>query len=85
MVQGTGADMSKLAGIYFYRWILANDLWGIVKMCVPLHDEWVVEAPEEIGDQVDKQLESDMIKAGEFFCKKVKIKVDGGVSSAWEH
>lgn len=38
-VQGTSAKMSKLAGIYFYRWILENNLWGTVKICVPLHDK----------------------------------------------
>jgi len=47
--------------------------------------EWVIEAPEDIIEEADQKLAECMIKAGEFFCKKVEIKVDGGVASAWEH
>jgi len=84
-IQGTSSDMSKVAGIYLYEWILENNLWGVVKMCVPLHDEWLVEAPEELAEKVKPVLEDSMIRAAKVFCKSIPFKVTIKIADYWTH
>lgn len=84
-VQGSSADMSKLAGIYLYQWILKERLWGTVKICVPLHDEYFLESPEDISEIVKIKLEESMIKAAKVFCKNIPFKVESTISDHWTH
>lgn len=84
-IQGTSADMSKLAGIYVYEWILKNKYWGIVKMCVPLHDEWFLECPEDLGTTVEKILVDSMIRAAKVFCKTIPFKASSAIADHWKH
>lgn len=40
--QGTGAQMFRLACIYFWDYILKNNLFNIIKCCIPAHDRHFV-------------------------------------------
>ena len=84
-IQGTSADISKIAGVYMYEWIIKNNYWGIVKICVPLHDELFLECPEEIGELVKNNLIESMIKASKVFCKKIPFSVDAVIADHWMH
>lgn len=45
-VQGGGADVLKIAMVLIYQYIRDNNLFGIVKMVLNVHDELVCEYPE---------------------------------------
>jgi DNA polymerase I-like protein with 3'-5' exonuclease and polymerase domains len=84
-IQGTAADMSKLAGIKLFKWILDNNYFDIVKMCIPVHDEWVVECPINIQEVVSHQLQKAMEDAGKVFCKNIPIYASPVISHYWTH
>lgn len=78
-IQGTSADITKYALIFVH-----NGLKGLdAKMVNCVHDEIVVEAREEIADQVAKILEKGMIDGAEVVLKKCPIKVEAQVADFW--
>lgn len=83
--QGTGALMFKLASIYFYNYLVRNNLLFKVKMCVPVHDEWNIEIPEDIAVEVNNVLKQCMKDGGGFFIKKLDLPADGDVYDYWVH
>lgn len=77
--------MTKLAGIYFYKWILENNLWGKVLIDAPIHDEWVIEFPKNLGKKPAEKLKECMIEAGNVFCKTVPIDASLEIGTQWDH
>ena len=51
-IQGRGSMCFKLSSILFFNWILDNNLFNIVKCCIPVHDESNVECPTNIAEKV---------------------------------
>jgi DNA polymerase-1 len=84
-IQGSSADITKLAGVYFYRYIIENNLMFIVKLPNVVHDEWIVECPEEMAESISKVLQECMEKAGDVFCKTVKLKAEPCITKYWHH
>lgn len=82
-IQGTSAEITKLACIYLFKWILKNTLFEIVKICNVIHDEIVVECPDELSPQVAKVVKSAMCKAAEVYCKRVPLTADPDISTYW--
>ena len=68
-----------------------NGLFGIVKFCIPAHDEFNIEAPEEIAEQVADKLHECMVRAGKFICKIVPLEAEvsrlenGALPTYWIH
>lgn len=83
--QGTGATMFKTASIFLWDYLLEHDLLFKVKLCIPVHDEWDIEVPEELADKMVEVLKSCMQKAGAFFCKKVELPAEGDIYDCWIH
>ena len=90
-IQGTGAIIFKVASVYFFDYIIKNKLFNKVKLCIPVHDEWNIEAPAEIANDVVKVLYDCMVKAGSFFCTRCKLDADisydenGNLPTYWVH
>jgi len=84
-IQGSSADITKLAGVYFFRYLVKNDLLFKVLLPNVVHDEWIVEAPEEMAESLSIVLKECMEKAGDLFCQTVKLKADPMVTYYWEH
>jgi DNA polymerase I-like protein with 3'-5' exonuclease and polymerase domains len=84
-IQGTSADITKLAGVYFFRYLVANNLVFTVKMPNVVHDEWIVECPENMAEVIKNKLQECMEEAGEVFCKVVKLKAEPMVTHQWQH
>ena len=82
-IQGTSADMIKLALIYVRDRIRREGLDATPIHTV--HDEIVVEAREDQAKRTVKILGEEMKRAGERFLKEVPVKVDAVVSDVWEH
>lgn len=90
-IQGTGAIIFKVACVNFFNWIVKNNLFNIVKICIPAHDEVNCEAPKEIAEKVAQKLYECMIKAGEYFCTRCKLDAEisrdkeGNLPTYWIH
>ena len=84
-IQGTSADITKLAGIYFFEYLEKNNL--IFKVLLPnvVHDEWIVECPVDLSEELSKVLQESMERAGDVFCKTIKLKAEPCVTKYWKH
>lgn len=83
--QGTAAAMTKIAGIKYFNHLVDDGL--IFKVLIPndVHDEYLIEPPEEITEQEAKKLSECMEYAASIFCKKVTIKAVPEIASCWVH
>jgi len=80
-VQGTGADLLKLAVLMFDVEIRKK---GIDARIVNLvHDEIVVECGEDISHEIKSSLEHAMIQAGHIVLKHVPVEVESSISNRW--
>lgn len=84
-IQNRGAMCFKLASIKLFNWIKEHGYLNKVLMCVPAHDEFNLEAPEEIADEVAKVLVQCMIDGGKPFCPNVFLGADVEVGEYWIH
>ena len=84
-IQGSSADVTKLAMIYFFRYIMDNNLFGKLYMCNVIHDEIVVECKESKAEKVAKILKNCMERAGDKFCKTVPLTAEPCIEDFWNH
>ena len=78
-MQGTAADLIKLAMIAVHAWISTSQI--ISRLIMQVHDELVVEVPEEELDTVRKELPKLM---GNVARLDVPLVVDLGAGPNWE-
>lgn len=83
--QGTAAGMTKIAGIRYFNHLVNDGL--VFKVLIPndVHDEYLIEPPEEIAEQEAKKLSECMEYAAAIFCKKVTIKAVPEIAPYWVH
>lgn len=82
-IQGTSADMTKIAMIHIAKRYEEENLdAGLIHT---LHDELVTEASEKDAERAMEIQREEMIKAGNTLLKNCPIDVDGEVSKQWEH
>lgn len=90
-IQSRGSAIFKICAVNLFNWVVSNNLFGKVKFCIPAHDEFNLEAPEEIAELVADKLHEYMVKAGRFICKIVPLEAevsrlkDGSLPSYWIH
>lgn len=78
-IQGTNADITKLAMVMLHRELKGLD----AKIIFAVHDEIGVECDEAIADRVYEIMERVMLAAEAEFLDKVPCKVDGKIDSYW--
>lgn len=83
--QGTGIIILKFAMIKFFNWIVSNNLFNKVLICDLVHDEAVVEFPEEMKDIVPDKLKGCMEYSSSIFCDKLPIPAVPEVGTYWIH
>ena len=83
--QGTAAAMTKIAGIRYFNHLVNDGL--IFKVLIPndVHDEYLIEPPEEIAEQEARKLSECMEYAAAIFCKKVTIRAVPELADHWVH
>lgn len=81
----SSAEITKMACIFIFNYLLANDLIGIVKFVNVIHDEILIECPETIKDTMKKVVEDCMARAGNIYCKIVPLKAEAEVCNFWNH
>jgi DNA polymerase I-like protein with 3'-5' exonuclease and polymerase domains len=77
-IQGANADMTKLALI-----ALTDMLPDNARVVNTVHDEIVVEAPEDRAEEVCKLVEREMVKAGQRIISLVPIVADAKIGDYW--
>jgi len=77
-IQGTAADIIKLAMINIQKYIEEEELR--TKMLLQVHDELIFEIPDEETDEVPAKLKEMMETAVEF---SIPLKVDMGLADNW--
>jgi DNA polymerase I-like protein with 3'-5' exonuclease and polymerase domains len=82
-VQGTAAEVTKLAAVYFFDWIKKNKYQNIVLIPNDVHDELDAEAPDRLTKEVATNLQECMERAGEVYCKVVKLKAVPTIATDW--
>lgn len=87
LFQGLAADAIKLA-----MWNITKEahtdrsspLWGY-KICAMIHDEILMEGPEDRADEAAARLSEMMIEAAEVFCPDIPILAEAAVlGAAWK-
>lgn len=81
-IQGTGADILKLAVLLFNINLEKEEIKAKVVNLV--HDEIVVECKEDYSEKVKDLLEKAMREAGRYALKLVPIEVESVISKRWE-
>lgn len=81
-IQGTNADMTKLALIWIRNKIKEKKLNAMLVNTV--HDEIVLECDEQIAEDVADITRNCMIKAGEYYLSKLPVEVECSISECWE-
>lgn len=82
-IQTRGAHQMKLALSLIFEWIVDNNYLFIVKICNAVHDEVVIECPEELAEEVKEMVEKYMRKAGDHYLETLKIKADANIGDDW--
>lgn len=77
-IQGTAADIIKIAMIRVYRRLQTEQL--AARLILQVHDELIVEAPEHEIEQVKQLVQQEMEGA---VALKVQLKADVGVGKTW--
>ena len=77
-IQGTAADIIKIAMVRVYRRLQAEGLQA--KLILQIHDELMVECPRQEADTVCRLLVEEMEAAAEL---SVRLEVDAHVGDTW--
>lgn len=84
-IQTESAEITKIAGIRFFRWILDNNLFDKVLISNLVHDEIMVENDNEIAETIAIELKKAMDEAGNYFCKVIKLTATPEITLVWKH
>lgn len=81
-IQGSGADVTKLAMVFVYRRLLKEGFDARILMVV--HDELVVEVREDQAEVVARIVEEEMVRAFTHYFKNIPMRVDAHIGPTWE-
>jgi DNA polymerase I-like protein with 3'-5' exonuclease and polymerase domains len=79
-IQGTGADMTKLAMCYCHY---NNPFGDKFKLVTQGHDEIGFEVSEDIAEEAAEFAKREMIKAGEKFIRSMPVEVEAIIEDYW--
>lgn len=83
--QGSGIAILKLSMTLFFRWLCNEGYFGKVLLCNLVHDEAVIEYPEDLKDIVVPKLKHYMEKGASVLCKKLPIPAVPETGLWWIH
>ena len=84
-IQGTSADITKMAGVFMFRYLIEKDLLFKVFMPNVVHDEILLDCPKEIAETLAEALKASMEEAGKVFCKTVELTAVPVITDYWTH
>jgi len=84
-IQGSSADITKYACILFFKEVLKRNWFNVVKMVNIVHDEIIIEAPEELIELAKDVLLTSMKTAAIPFCPIVPLGASADIGDHWIH
>lgn len=84
-IQGTSAEITKLAAYLFFKYLRDNMLTDYIKIVNVVHDELLVEYLPEYETLVGKQVVHFMELAGTYFCKIIPLTAEVKFGDHWIH
>jgi DNA polymerase-1 len=84
-IQATSSDITKYAGILYWRSLVERSLVFTCKIVIICHDEYLLEVPKELAEQEAQILKQCMEEAGDFFCKRVPLTATPKITPFWNH
>jgi DNA polymerase-1 len=81
-IQGTNADMTKLALIWIRNKIKEGNIDA--KLVNTVHDEIVIECAAGIADEAAEIMRACMVQAGEYYLHKLPVEVEYAISDSWQ-
>lgn len=67
-----------------FNWIVDNGYFGVIHICVSVHDEINCDYPEEI-ENFPKVLTNIMESSAAKYCKSLPIPAEASVGDYWIH
>ena len=83
--QGSGIAILKLSMTLFFKWLCKEGYFNKVLLCDLVHDEAVIEYPENLKDIVVPKLQEYMEKGASVLCKKLPIPCVPETGDHWIH
>lgn len=83
LIQGTAALQTKLAGILMYEEFRKRGWLGTVKIVNVVHDEYVVECPAHMGEEVKQVVVEKMAEGGNYFMDEVVMYAEAKIADHW--
>lgn len=84
-VQGTSADITKTALLLLWNWIIENNYFKVVNICNVVHDEVIVECPDDLVKIISEKVVECMVKAGKIFYTRVPLNASCEIGDHWLH
>ena len=89
-IQGTNADMTKIAMYEFRKYIRKyekdhNDGKYLAHIMLQVYDEILVDSPEHLAQKFGDQLTKCMVDAGNLFIKNVPVEASCVAADTWVH
>lgn len=81
-IQGTSADMIKLAMIHIHQWLEEQHLLENIRLVLQIHDEIIYEVEDSLCSQFEQKAQEIMENVLEISYKKVKSEVPFVVKSS---
>ena len=84
-IQGTASEISKIASIYVFNILKEKNLLFKVFFSNIIHDELILETPVQYAKELAKDVKIAMEKAGDIFCKTIRLTAEPVIFSSWKH
>jgi DNA polymerase-1 len=82
-VQARAAHQLKLATVLLFDWIIEKNYQWKVLLCNSIHDEIVLEVPEDMAEEITPKLGEFMVTAGNHYLTNLTIKADAHYNDSW--
>lgn len=82
-IQTCGSHMMKKSAVLLFNWILEKNYQNIVKICNSPYDEFVLECPKELGQEVSDKLTECMITGGNYYLVDITCRAESHFNNSW--
>jgi DNA polymerase-1 len=79
-IQGTAADLIKMAMIRLHQRLASSEHEGAARMLLQVHDELLFEVRSDLTEEISQVVREEMESAADL---DVPLKVDIGVGDSW--
>lgn len=82
-IQTCGSHMLKRAAVLLFNWIVDSNYQNVVKICNSPYDEFILECPEDLGEEVSNKLTECMTNGGNFYLEDITCNAEAHFGNSW--